>query len=192
MELIPVKVTGISICSPFQGYVVILKEEEGKKWLPIFIGVHEAHNISLLLQGLKYLRPLTYDLFHNLLQESGAVVQKVTINDLRDNTFYAEVLLRVTGNAERKVDARPSDAVALAIKTKAPIFVHKHVLDEAGLVEGEQPDPQPELNDRLEELKLQLKEVVEREAYEDAARLRDQIKTLEAQRRKAENISNLR
>ena len=75
--MIPVEVTGISISPPVRGYVVILKEKDGDQWLPIFIGEAEAHTISLLMQGLKYIRPLTYDLFNNLLEASSAKIEKV-------------------------------------------------------------------------------------------------------------------
>ncbi len=181
MSTVPVKVTGISVCAPHQGYVVILKEEDGKKYLPIFIGAAEAHNISLLLQGLKYIRPLTYDLFHSLLEASDAKVENVTITELRDNTFFAEVLLNTKDNDARRIDARPSDAVALAIKTRSPIFVSESVMSEAGLEGDEQPIPDIKisLDEMIEKLRLQLKEAVETEAYEEAAKIRDQIKDIE-------------
>jgi len=179
MKRLPVDVTGISICAPYQGYVVILKEREGQRWLPIFIGAPEAHNISLLLQGLKYVRPLTYDLFNNLLEVAGARVEAVSVTDLRDNTFFAEVQVLVANNRTRSIDARPSDAIALAIKTRAPIFVSAKVMDEAGLTGEEVPPTRPDLHSQLQELNHKLTEAVEQEAYENAARIRDQIRALE-------------
>lgn len=175
---IPAEVTGISVCAPYHGYVVVLKEQDGKRWLPIFIGEPEAHNISLLLQGLKYIRPLTYDLFHNLLIEAEVEVVSVTVSDLRDNTFYAEVTVRLATGELRSIDARPSDAIALATKTKAPIFVNSIVLDEAGLV-GEDTQIKPKIEVKLKRLKERLHEAVKQEEYEDAARIRDQIRELE-------------
>ncbi len=178
--MIAVEVTGISISPPYQGYVVILKEKEGDQWLPIFIGATEAHTISLLLQGLKYVRPLTYDLFHNLLEASTSEVEKVEITELKENTFYALVYLK-TGNGTRKIDARPSDAIALALKTDAPVFVAPEVFTEAGM-RGEvaqAENVQPNTEDRLADLNKKLMEAVESEAYENAAKIRDEIRNLE-------------
>lgn len=178
--MIPVEVTGISISPPYQGYVVILKEKEGDQWLPIFIGATEAHTISLLLQGLKYVRPLTYDLFHNILEASDTKVRKIEVTELKENTFYALVHIE-TSEGERTVDARPSDAIALALKTQAPIFVAPEVFTEAGMsgevAQTETTQPSPE--DKLMELNRRLKEAVEKEEYEEAARIRDEIKELQ-------------
>ncbi|MBD3165461.1 hypothetical protein GF324_02595 [bacterium] len=176
--MIPVEVTGISISPPYQGYVVILKEKEGDQWLPIFIGATEAHTISLLLQGLKYVRPLTYDMFHQLLEASESKVEKIEVTELKENTFYALVHLQ-TPNDTKMIDARPSDAIALALKTGAPIFVAPDVFTEAGM-RGEVAETEPvQMEDRLEELNRQMKEAVEQEAYEEAARLRDEINELQ-------------
>jgi len=178
--MVPVEVTGISISPPYQGYVVILKERDGEQWLPIFIGATEAHTISLLLQGLKYVRPLTYDLFHNLLESSNATIEKIEITELKENTFYALVYLD-TPDGSRQVDARPSDAIALALKTEAPIFVAEEVFTEAGMrgEVAESDTKPPTSEDKLMELNRRLKEAVEKEEYEEAARLRDEIKVLE-------------
>ncbi len=183
--MIPVEVSGISISPPYQGYVVILKEKDGDQWLPIFIGASEAHTISLLLQGLKYVRPLTYDLFYNLLDASSSTVEKIEVTKLEENTFYALVYLN-TPDGIKEIDARPSDAIALALKFEAPIFVAPTVFTEAGMrgeiAQTENVDP----DDRLSELNQKLQEAVEAEAYEEAARIRDEIKELE-QARKKEN-----
>ncbi len=178
MKRLPVEVTGISACAPYQGYVVVLKEKEGKRLLPIFIGAPEANNIHLLLQGLKYLRPLTYDLFHSLLEAAGAKVERITVTDLRDNTFYAEVSLRTGRDQVHEIDARPSDAIALAIKTQAPIYVMASVLDEAGLI-GEETGQRQEIAETVRALNQQLSQAIEKEAYEEAAKIRDQIRELE-------------
>ncbi len=183
MDMIPVEVTGISISPPYQGYVVILKEKDGEQWLPIFIGATEAHTISLLLQGLKYVRPLTYDLFHNLLEASRSKVDRIEVTELKENTFYAMVHL-TTVDGEKLVDARPSDAIALALKTNSPIFVAEDVFTEAGM-RGEVAEAEakaPTQEDRLMELNRRLKEAVEKEEYEVAAKLRDEIKVLERER----------
>lgn len=176
----PVEVTGISMSPPYNGYVVILKEKDGEQWLPIFIGSNEATTISLLLQGLKYVRPLTYDLFHNLLTAADATVSRVEVTDLKENTFYATVYLD-TPNGRKEVDARPSDAIALALKMEADLFVAPHVFTEAGM-RGEIAQAEsnaPTREDKLTELNQRLKTAVEQENYEEAARIRDEITNLQ-------------
>lgn len=182
MKKFQVEVTGITVYPPYSGYMVVLKEREGNRWLPIFIGPAEARNITILLQGQQYPRPLTFDLFHNLLEAAGARVEQVTVTELRDSTFYAEVELTIHGGVTKFIDARPSDAIALALKTRTPIYVTEAVLEEAGLV-GEITPPQPDLGEKLKELQQQLQEAIDQEAYEEAARLRDQIRALEEQLR---------
>jgi len=182
MKKVPVEVTGISSNAPYQGYVVILKEKNGSMLMPIFIGVAEAHNINLLLQGIKYIRPLTYDLFHSLLDIAGAQIDEVTISDLRDNTFFAEVRLNVNSGRKRSIDARPSDAIALAIKTRAQIYVNNHVMAEAGFdarfINIRQSIGQ-HIEQKIKTLNQKLNHAVEQEAYEDAAKIRDLIRELE-------------
>ncbi len=179
--MISVEVTGISISPPYQGYVVILKEKDGEQWLPIFIGATEAHTISLLLQGMKYVRPLTYDLFQDLLDAADSKITRVEITDLKENTFYATVFVE-TEKGRKEVDARPSDAIALALKTDAEILVAPHVFTEAGM-RGEIAQAEttgPTREDKLMELNRRLKEAVEKEEYEEAARIRDEIKVLDS------------
>ncbi len=180
--MIPVEVTGVSVCPPYQGYVVILREKEGERWLPIFIGAAEAQAISLLLQELQYSRPLTFDLFYNLLKAAEAQVQKISITDLKDNTFYARIDLKTARGLE-PVDARPSDAIALALRSKVPIFVAEEVMNSAGII-GERTELSGDHLDEIAVLNKQLQTALETEAYEDAARLRDLIKELE----KKENL----
>ena len=175
--MIQVEVTGVSVCPPYQGYVVILREEDGKRWLPIFIGAAEAQAISLLLQDMSYSRPLTYDLFYNLLDAAESHVQCITITSLKDNTFYALVDMLTTAGRVR-IDARPSDAIALALRSKVPILVAEKVMDAAG-VTGDRAKSQISSLDRIAELNLQLKSAIETESYEEAARLRDRIRELE-------------
>jgi bifunctional DNase/RNase len=174
--LIPVEVVGISVCPPYQGYVVILKEKQGERWLPIFIGAAEAQSISFLLQGLEYARPMTYDLFARILQEGGVTIVNATVNDLRDNTFYAVVEMRTAGGETKYVDARPSDAIALALKTKSPIHVIEKVMDGAAV--SNEPVNRSTV-EQIAYLHQKLKECVECEAYEEAAKIRDHIRSLE-------------
>jgi uncharacterized protein len=175
--VIPVDVIGISVCPPYQGYVVILKEKEGERWLPIFIGAAEAQSISFLLQGLEYARPMTYDLFSSILDSGGVTIVSSTVNDLKDNTFYAVVELRTAKGELRQIDARPSDAIALALKMKAPIQVVDKVMEGAAV--SNEPVNRSAV-EQIAYLHQKLKECVEAEAYEEAAKIRDHIRSLES------------
>jgi bifunctional DNase/RNase len=176
--VISVDVIGISVCPPYQGYVVILKEKDGERWLPIFIGAAEAQSISFLLQGLEYARPMTYDLFAHILEEGGITVLSATVNDLKDNTFYAVVEIRVANGEIRRIDARPSDAIALALKSKAAIQVAEKVMEGAAV--SNEPVNRSTM-EQIAYLHQKLKECVESEAYEEAAKIRDHIRSLENQ-----------
>jgi bifunctional DNase/RNase len=173
---IDVDVIGISVCPPYQGYVVILKEHGGERWLPIFIGAAEAQAISLLLQGLEYARPLTYDLFESILLAGGIKIGQIKVTELKDNTYYALVFMKDLNGDSKSIDARPSDAIALALKTKAKITVAKQVMDSASIT-GE-PVNQTDV-DLIAQLNQKLKDAIEIEAYEEAAKIRDQIRELE-------------
>lgn len=176
--MIPVEVIGISVCPPYQGYVVILKEKQGERWLPIFIGAAEAQSISFLLQGLEYARPMTYDLFARILEEGGTTIVSATVNDLKDNTFYAIVEMKTARGETKYIDARPSDAIALALKTKSPIQVMEKVMDGAAV--SNEPVNRSAV-EQIAYLHQKLKECVECEAYEEAAKIRDHIRSLETQ-----------
>ncbi len=180
--MIPVEVTGVSVCPPYQGYVVILREKEGERWLPIFIGAAEAQAISLLLQDLRYSRPLTFDLFHGLLKAAEAQVHKICVTELKDNTFYALIDLKTPHGLEQ-VDARPSDAIALALRSKVPILVAEEVMNSASIT-GERAEAESDHLDEISHLNKQLQHALETESYEEAARLRDMIRDLE----KRENL----
>jgi bifunctional DNase/RNase len=175
--VIAVDVIGISVCPPYQGYVVILKEKEGERWLPIFIGAAEAQTISFLLQGLEYARPMTYDLFDAILKEGGITILATTISDLKDNTFFALVEIKTASSSVKKIDARPSDAIALALKTRVPIWVVDSVMDSAAV--SNEPVNRSSL-EQIAYLHQKLKECVEVEAYEEAAKIRDHLRSLEA------------
>jgi len=113
--------------------VVILKEKTSDRYLPIWIGPAEANAIAVKLQGLPVPRPLTQDLLCNIISSLNAATSSIIINDLRDDTFYARIILEVQGR-QLEIDARPSDALALAIRTNAPIFADESVLNKAGLL----------------------------------------------------------
>jgi hypothetical protein len=114
--------------------VIVLKEKEGNRFLPVVIGIAEVNAIKLKLSGIKPPRPLTHDLLISIVENLGAKLQKVLIDRLQNNTFYAKLFLSVNGK-EILVDARPSDSVALALRAGIPIFVEEEVLKEAGVSE---------------------------------------------------------
>ena len=107
--------------------VVILRDAEGTQFLPIWVGVFEANAIALQLEGIATPRPMTHDLLRNLLARIDATVEKVVITNLLENTFYAEIHIQV-GGVPITVDSRPSDAIALALRAAAPVFVEEEVL----------------------------------------------------------------
>ena len=115
--------------------VIIFREKEGTRFLPVVIGIAEVNAIKMKLSGIKPPRPLTHDLFLQAIEQLGAQLEKVVIDKLHNNTFYAKLYLKRGSNGEVMVDARPSDSVALALRASAPIFVAEEVLGEAGVTE---------------------------------------------------------
>ncbi len=113
--------------------VVILKEEEAERYLPIWIGPAEADAIAVKLQEYQVPRPLTHDLLGNIIGALGAAVSSIIVCDLRDDTFFAKIVLAVDGN-QIEIDSRPSDAIALAVRVKVPIFAEEIVLEKAGII----------------------------------------------------------
>lgn len=113
--------------------VVILKEKEADRYLPIWIGPAEAEAIALRLQEVPVARPLTHDLLNSVISALGAAVRSVVVNDLNNDTFYARIMLDVSGKSV-EIDSRPSDALALAVRVQVPIFADESVLKKAGVV----------------------------------------------------------
>ncbi len=176
-------------------YALILQETGGMRRLSILIGAELAQAIALELEQIKPPRPITHDLLKRVIEALGATLVEVTITELEDSTFYAVLTLDST---PQEIDARPSDAIALAIRFNAPIFVAETVLAEAGVVpqeddeEGEEGDAEeleeaetaettePERPKTLREmLQAKLEDAVKREDYERAAQIRDEIDRLE-------------
>ena len=110
--------------------IVILRDKEGQRVLPIWVGVYEANAIALQIENVATPRPMTHDLLRNVIYDLKADIQKVVVCDLKDNTFYALLYLAVNGEVVA-IDARPSDAIALALRVSAPIFVDEKVIDNA-------------------------------------------------------------
>jgi bifunctional DNase/RNase len=179
------------------GYALILKEVAGERRLPIIIGSFEAQHIALELEGIKPPRPLTHDLLRNIIENLGFSISYVIINELKDGTFFAKIKMDVGSLDE--IDSRPSDAIALALKFSVPIYVSEEVMTEVSFI-PEKEDVEsltsslkqaetlqtPEITDPLEKklinLRKLLQDAVQKEDYEKAASLRDEIKKLELSR----------
>ncbi|MBN1644136.1 MAG: bifunctional nuclease family protein [Dehalococcoidales bacterium] len=112
--------------------VVILKEKETNRYLPIWIGAAEADAIAVKLQGVSVSRPLTHDLIQSMVDALGAKVNSIIVSDLKNDVFFAKIMLNVDGG-QAEVDARPSDAIALAVRVQVPIYAEEDVLDRAGI-----------------------------------------------------------
>ncbi|MDQ6694717.1 MAG: bifunctional nuclease family protein [Chloroflexota bacterium] len=130
--MIECKIESIRVSLVTQQRVVILKELGSERYLPIWIGPYEADAIALELQEVPVQRPFTHDLLRNVIIDLGASVTHVLINDLHDDTFFARLVLDVQGR-HAEVDSRPSDAIALAVRAKCPIFVEEAVMERAGV-----------------------------------------------------------
>lgn len=152
------KVRGLALDPLSNMPIIILRDEEEKRSLPIWVGIFEANAIALELEKISTPRPMTHDLIKNILESLDARVAKIVVNDLKDNTFFAVIHL-LLGSSEITVDSRPSDAIALALRVGAPIFVDEEVVQKAKSVEiakeGEmgKPDDQEKLKEWLENLK---------------------------------------
>lgn len=181
MPMIPVTVTRLSLSN--KGPVILLKGLTDPHTLPIFIGTPEAQAIAIKMEGISVPRPLTHDLMRDLIETLGAQLKRVEISELTDNTFFARLIL---GRADQEtvIDARPSDAIALAMRCDAPVFVAPDVMQHAGVLlqDGAEGSPHPssaaDSRPEVDKLKDRLVKVVEQENYEEAARLRDRIKEL--------------
>ena len=114
--------------------IVILRDQDGQRVLPIWVGIFEANAIALQIENIPTPRPMTHDLLRNIIQDLRATVEKIVVCDLQENTFYALIYLTVNGDTVA-IDARPSDAIALALRTRAPIFVEETVIDNAKTVD---------------------------------------------------------
>src|SRR5919197_497652 len=136
--------------------IVLLKTVDGNRFLPIWIGHPEAAAILMKLQNAASPRPMTHDLVTDILGELGARVVQVAVTELRENTFYAEVTIQQDGS-EIEIDSRPSDAIALAVRASAPIFVAEEVIEESAIeFEGDGEPPNEEIEAKVTEFREQL------------------------------------
>ena len=129
---VPMDLVGIRIELPTNTPILLLREHDGDRYLPIWINTPEATAIALAHDGIRPERPLTHDLVTSLIEELGAQVSEVVVTELRGGTFYADLRLKV-GDDIHSISSRPSDAVAIAVRTDAPVFASRELLDEAGV-----------------------------------------------------------
>ncbi|OBX23881.1 MULTISPECIES: bifunctional nuclease family protein [Bizionia] len=201
MSLVRLKIKGISYSQTQNGaYALILNEVDGDRKLPIVIGAFEAQSIAIALEKeIRPPRPLTHDLFKNFADRFDIIVKQVIIHKLVDGVFYSSIICE-RDNAEEIIDARTSDAIALALRFQAPIFTYKNILDKAGIYLKINPEDEDESESdsilvddliaeeletgsvqenykaqSLEELHNMLDEAVANEDYEKAANIRDEI-----------------
>jgi uncharacterized protein len=133
-DTIQMSVGGLTLDPVTKTPIVILKDTENKLNLPIWIGLLEATAMATEIEGIKMARPMTHDLLKNILGEVGCSVDSVEITDLKENTYYAMVHLKLSGR-DLQIDSRPSDAIALALRTKSPIYVAKAVLEASSVLQ---------------------------------------------------------
>ena len=134
------ELTGVRVELPSNQPIVLLREREGERYLPIWIGAAEAAAIALALQGVVTPRPMTHDLLKNILEDLSVEVQRIVVTELRDSTFFATIQLQRKGESF-EISSRPSDAIALAVRTSTPIFANEEVLSEASiLIPGDEED----------------------------------------------------
>ena len=138
-------ISGLTVDPLTNSPIVILKEVDGDKTLPIWIGLLEATAIASELEGIKFSRPMTHDLLNNLLEMVTIEVTKIEVCDLRDSTYYALIHFK-QGDKEMSIDARPSDALAIALRVKAPIFVDEEIINKSKEI-----DLKPQAEDKSEE-----------------------------------------
>jgi bifunctional DNase/RNase len=150
-QLVPMSIKGLMLDPVSNSPIVVLKDEAEKFFLPIWVGIFEANAIALQLENVATPRPMTHDLLKNMIADLDARVARVVINDLRDSTFFAQIRV-ITGGKTLEVDARPSDAIALALRTEAPIFVAQSVLDQAQTISPDGDDSDEKLKKWFEQL----------------------------------------
>lgn len=131
--MIEVTIDSIRVSLMSQHRVVVLKEVDTDRYLPIWIGPFEADAITIQLQGVQVARPLTHDLLRSVIDQMGATVSHVMVSELKNDTFYARIVMDVNGRS-MEIDARPSDAIALAVRVNAPLFVAEEVMELASIV----------------------------------------------------------
>lgn len=203
MDKIRLDILGLSSSQTQIGsFALVLGERDGNRRLPIIIGGFEAQAIALEIENIRPNRPMTHDLILSITRSFHINLEEVIISDLREGVFYSKLILYLE-NEYKEIDARPSDAIAIAVRYKAPIYTHEFILEEAGIVvrdsdtsgekrgerepSGTVPSPaaaQASLellskNQKVKKLNDMIADAIANENYEEAARLRDEIKKLD-------------
>lgn len=142
--MIEVVIDSIRISLISQHRIVMLRDVDGERRLPIWIGPCEAEAITIELQDVEIARPVTHDLLKNVIEEIGGTVSHILINELRDQVFYARLFVDISGEM-LEIDCRPSDAIAVAVRAKVPVFVEEAVMEEAGIL------PEPDVDEEMSE-----------------------------------------
>ena len=149
-KLQQMQIYGVSFDMVGKQPIVLLKTVDGNRFLPIWIGHPEAAAILMKLQGAQTPRPMTHDLLNDLLEQLDAKCERVSVTELRDNTFYASITISVNGS-EIEIDSRPSDAIALAVRCQAPIFAAEEVIDESSIEFEHEVEDQEEVVERFKD-----------------------------------------
>ena len=189
MNLVEVK--RISYYPPSKGYAVLLQGKDSNRSLPIIVGSNEAQAIALYLEGVDMPRPMTHDLLINVLDSLESDIKQVTIARMKNGTFFAEIEVSNSQVGDIIIDSRPSDAIAIALRTMTPIYVSDEVMERAGIdnystggevaetVSLDDLSKEESAGSVIENLAEALEKAISEEEYEVAARLRDRIKQLE-------------
>ena len=200
MNKIRLEILGLSSSQSQTGsFALVLGEKDGNRRLPIIIGMFEAQSIAIQIENIKPNRPLTHDLFKEFAKEANITVSEIMISDLKEGVFFSKIVCS-DGTREFDLDARPSDAIAIGLRFGVPIYTVEAVLSEAGIIlsdleeeeadadetgeeEAEEITSEPKAEatkeNSLEDLNKKLQDALEKEDYEKAAKLRDQITKLE-------------
>jgi len=186
--MISVRVHGVGMSPYNQGFVALLMDDVNNEWLPIYIGSFEAQAIAMELDDVEPPRPMTHDLMANIISRMDVEVDQIVVSDLKDSTYYAEITLTPKDGEDDEevvIDARPSDSIALALRTDADIYVADDVMEEAS-VPANPEEEESEQNKKLKILQHRLQRAVEEENFEEAADLRDQIRDVQRETREEE------
>jgi len=185
MDKIRLKIIGLSSGQSNGSYTLILGEENGRRKLPVVIGSFEAQAIAIEIEKIVPFRPMTHDLFMAFSQNFGIEITEVIIYNLVDGVFHAKLICNYKGE-DHEIDARTSDSIALAVRFKCPIYTYEQIMEDAGVILDDEPEPEYESYDRTtkeptlsemsdEELESKLTEALNIEDYGRAAQIRDEM-----------------
>ena len=179
--MIPVKIKKISYYHPSRSYAVILEEIDGDRNLPVLVGAYEAQSIAMAMEFVETPRPLTHDLIVNMINEIEGKVSAIKITKVEDGVYFSSIDIDSKLFGNKKIDSRPSDALAIALRVHAPILVAADVMKEAIVWEEDSIMIEDEIKQspEMEVLEQQLQKAIDKEQYEIAARIRDKINDID-------------